>query len=139
MPALIFHRQPVHNLYALRTAIHLSAATVAKQVGVSLDTYYNWEQGKTNPSHQHRQRLVRVLRTTEAHLRGRDGGTRMPSRLTPHQRNLPTLVCACGSIILTCTATQCTVVHTVREVPACGVCTATGGLVDLESVSDTEE
>lgn len=62
------HPQDIHDLYALRTTIHLPATLVATTVGVCLQTYRNWEQGKTNPCRDHRRRLARVLRTTEAYL-----------------------------------------------------------------------
>jgi transcriptional regulator with XRE-family HTH domain len=68
MAGMIRHRQPVHNLYALRTAIHLPAEMVAGQVGVHVATYYRWEQGKSNPAREHRRALARVLRTTQAFL-----------------------------------------------------------------------
>ena len=72
MPAQIWRPRPVRHLYALRTAIYLPAATVAAQVGVTLDTYYSWEEGKTWPSQPHRRKLARVLRTTEGYLLGRE-------------------------------------------------------------------
>ena len=63
------HPVAVHNLYALRTAIHLSAPLVARACGVCTDTYYRWEQGRSNPTGAQRRKLARVLRTTEAWLR----------------------------------------------------------------------
>jgi DNA-binding transcriptional regulator YiaG len=63
-----WERLPVHDLYALRTAIYLSAERVAAQCRVSVYTYRNWEQGKTNPDAHHRHRLSRVLRVSERRL-----------------------------------------------------------------------
>lgn len=63
------HKQPIYNLYALRTAIHLSAERVAAACGICVQTYYHWEQGKTNPSQAHRRKLARILRVSDARLR----------------------------------------------------------------------
>jgi transcriptional regulator with XRE-family HTH domain len=59
------HRRPVHNLYALRVAIYLTVEQVAAQCQVSVGTYRNWEEGKTNPDAIHRRRLSRILRVSE--------------------------------------------------------------------------
>ena len=48
-------------------------------------------------------------------------------------RPVPLVVCAtCGHVEQACIDPHCSVVHPLREVPVCGVCTQTGGLVVLE-------
>jgi hypothetical protein len=51
-------------------------------------------------------------------------------------RPVPTLVCDCGTVLLTCQTPGCTAVHPVRAIAACGVCTATGAQVDLSDLED---
>ena len=46
----------------------------------------------------------------------------------PCPSHAPLLVCDCGLVMLECSVPACTYIHEVRTVPACGVCTATGGV-----------
>ena len=47
----------------------------------------------------------------------------------------PLVVCVCGTVILTCTDHQCTIVHPLTTVLACGTCTQTGGVPVWEEES----
>jgi hypothetical protein len=60
----------------------------------------------------------------------------MTTEAYPHVRHLPLLVCACGTVLITCQVPGCPQRHPLREVEACGVCTATGGMPASE---DNEE
>lgn len=46
------------TLKACRTNINASAAEMAKAVGVSEDTIYNWEKGKYAPTGKNMQKIL---------------------------------------------------------------------------------
>jgi hypothetical protein len=52
----------------------------------------------------------------------------MPDVLTPIPDVLILVQCQCGAILLRCDDPDCLHRHWRRILPACGVCTATGGL-----------
>lgn len=55
-------------------------------------------------------------------------------------RPVPLVVCAqCGHVEVACSDPHCGVVHPLREVPVCGVCSATGGEVDLTSLEEAPD
>lgn len=53
---------PVHALYWLRTARHLTGREVARRVGCSLASYTQWETGRVCPQAHWLARLSRVLK-----------------------------------------------------------------------------
>ena len=50
-----------NTLISQRTGLRLSVADVAKHVGVSRETVYNWEKGKTVPEVKYLNKLSEIL------------------------------------------------------------------------------
>lgn len=50
-----------NTLISQRTGLGLSVADVAKHVGVSRETVYNWEKGKTVPEVKYLNKLSEIL------------------------------------------------------------------------------
>lgn len=49
------------RLKAQRQRLGLSQANLAKQLGIARSSYFNWENGKTQPNQAHLQALARLL------------------------------------------------------------------------------
>jgi hypothetical protein len=54
----------------------------------------------------------------------------------PCTTGAPLVLCDCGTVLMTCERPGCTAMHLIRTIPACGVCTATGGQPDEEVAHD---
>ena len=50
-----------NTLISQRTGLRLSVADVAKHVGVSRETVYNWEKGKSVPEVKYLNKLSEIL------------------------------------------------------------------------------
>ena len=49
------------DLKERRTQMELSQTAMAVKVGVSLNTYINWETGVTNPNEENEKKLIAAL------------------------------------------------------------------------------
>ena len=103
------------RLRSYRQARGLSIREIADAAGIAASTYGQKELGKYPFNADELDALARVYQISLAEL------------LTGTH---PTLVCTCGAVVLTCATIDCQRHQAPpRQTEACGVCTATGGLV----------
>ena len=50
------------NLEKLRTKLGYSQTTLARKIGVSINTYRNWEYGVTKPNEENMKKLKKALK-----------------------------------------------------------------------------
>lgn len=69
MPASI----PVYNIYQLRVQRGYTQQELARRMQVAAVTVQRIEEGRANPSHVTLCKLAKVLRVSQARLRGLEG------------------------------------------------------------------
>ena len=86
-----------NNLKALRVASKKTQTQVARDLGIKLDTYRSWEQGKRNPTGQMGIKLAEYFGVTTDTIFGSPFAEPIVQRLAPDEEELLELYRILGS------------------------------------------
>lgn len=77
-----------NNIKALRLASKKTQTQVARDLGVKLETYRNWEYGKRNPTGETAMKLAKYFDTTTDTVLGSSFAEPIKWKLTPDEESL---------------------------------------------------